>query len=518
MPIDASVQGSPGWWLQRLAEKLYDRRYSPRWAGSTVEGGFYLPAVRPPLERLDMYRRNQPPPTKIAEKWGVTSKDFARLAETNWALLVTEGVRNRLVPNGWRTGADNNRDGDAEARRIADVNEFDIKFQDTAGDMLNLADGYMMVGGPRRNSDIPVITSEHPRSTITAEDPVTGEEMASLKILRDEWTGRDFVYLCIVGAPTVQYVAISDDKADFALWGGVWKFVPESWSWDESKGGVSGKPLPPAMNWRCPITRFPNSGGVGEYELHLQLLDRLNDGVFERIVIAKHQAFRQRALKGLPSEYPADHPKAGEEIVWDKNAFSADPGSLWDLPDGVDVWESQPIDLGPLRLANKDDAVMLAAVTSTPLYFITPDAASGSAEGATTQREAFIYRVEDRRRRTDSRQARVFSNCFSIMGDTKRAQVELIKTNWNPAERYSLLTKMQAAQLAKQAGLGQSAIYTDVMGYGPADVDRLEEDRAEGLLFEQQHGIDDTGAALPAPVAASTQPANALVATGGLGG
>lgn len=475
-----------------------------------TDADIYRTHVRPPLERLDLYARNNPPMPELALKWGVSSREFQRMSRTCWAALVVECVANRMVPNGWRTAADSNRDGDQLAKRVADVNELPIKIQDSNRAMLELGDGYMMVGEPRRGSDVPVITAEDPRQTITAEDPRTGDVLASLKVLRDEWTDRDYAYLCIVGEPSVQYVAFTEDRSPFTTAGRVW-FMADSWSWDDSQGGASGLPLPPAMNWRSPIVRFTNSGGEGEFERHLPLLDRIHDGIFDRIVIGKHQAFRQRALKGLPSVYPVDHPQAGEPIVWDKDAFASDPASLWDLPPDVDVWESQPIDLGPLRLANKDDVEALAAVTSTPLYFITPDAASGSAEGATTQRESFSFRVDDRRRRVSAGLARVFSACFAIMGETDRAKVELIKTTWEPAERYSLLTRTQSATFAKSAGLGQASIYTDVMGYSPDDVPRLEDELAADALFAQLNTPTPPAPAVQTPNNPAARPAAAAL-------
>jgi hypothetical protein len=51
-----------------------------------------------------------------------------------------------------------------------------------------------------------------------------------------------------------------------------------------------------------PVVRFKNRRGVGEYEPHLDLLDRIDNEVFRRIGISAYQAFRQRAAIGLPNE------------------------------------------------------------------------------------------------------------------------------------------------------------------------------------------------------------------------
>ena len=47
-----------------------------------------------------------------------------------------------------------------------------------------------------------------------------------------------------------------------------------------------------------PIVQFLNRGGVGEFELVTDLLDRINWVTLQRLLIIAMQAFRQRALSG----------------------------------------------------------------------------------------------------------------------------------------------------------------------------------------------------------------------------
>ena len=165
------------------------------------------------------------------------------------------------------------------------------------------------------------------------------------------------------------------------------------------------------------------------------------------------------------------------------------------------MWESTPIDLGPIRLATKDDVQGLCAVTATPLYYTVPDAASGSAEGASTQREAFVYRVEDRRGRSRRALSGTMADAFRMLGDTARANRLRIRPLWAPAERHSLAERMSAAAQAKAAGLPQESVYTDVMGYGPRDLERLQAERARDLLYAPLF-IEP----VPAPQPAGTSP------------
>jgi hypothetical protein len=139
----------------------------------------------------------------------------------------------------------------------------------------------------------------------------------------------------------------------------------------------------------CPVVVFENEDGLAEFEPHIPLLDRINQQILQRMTIATIQAFKQRAMKGLPKT----DPKTGELINYD-DVFTADPGAIWNIPASVEIWESGQVDLGPILLAIRDDVKDLAATSGTPLYSITPDAANGSAEGASLQRETLTFKVE----------------------------------------------------------------------------------------------------------------------------
>jgi hypothetical protein len=94
----------------------------------------------------------------------------------------------------------------------------------------------------------------------------------------------------------------------------------------------------------------------------------------------------QRAIKGVP-----DKDADGNEIDYD-DIFSADPGAMWLLPHrgAVGVRRRRP---RPDPLAIRDDVQDLAAVTRTPLFYLTPDSANGSAEGASLAREGLVFKT-----------------------------------------------------------------------------------------------------------------------------
>jgi hypothetical protein len=437
--------------------------------------------VRPGLDLLNDYLRGEPPLPVASDKWRDAMLPFVRQARTNLADLSVSSVVDRSIPLGWATAAQDDRDGDEAAARVALVNDFASVVPEVFEHALALGDGYALVG-PIEGRDVPLVTAEDPREVITAHDSATGRVIAALKLYRDEWTEKHRAHVYLPGGEVFVFVRSGTGDADWDLDGDASGVI-------EALRGTGG----------VPVVRFRNRRGVGEYEPHLDLLDRIDNEVFRRIGISAYQAFRQRAAIGLPNE-----DDDGNEIDYSE-IFTADPGAMWQLPEGASMWESGTVDLTGLRMAIKDDIIAFAAVTKTPLHYLTPDAAAGSAEGASMMREGLVYRVEDRRRRFEGPLAQVMALCFRLMGDDARADALAIRTLWQPAERFSLSEKASAAAQAVTT-LPNEAILTDVWQYAPSDLPRLKAARAEDLLFAP---LATAPAAPGGPGAASGAPAPA---------
>jgi hypothetical protein len=195
-------------------------------------------------------------------------------------------------------------------------------------------------------------------------------------------------------------------------------------------------------------------------------------------VIAAMQAFRQRALKGDLPVVDAE----GNEIDYDA-LFPADAGAVWTLPAGVDIWESQQADLTPILNGIRHDVQDLAAVTRTPLFYLTPDAANGSAEGASLAREGLVFKVADRIVETSESWEQVMSMAFLFSGDETRARRGDMEVLWAPPERYSLAERADAASKAIAGGYTWRSAMTDIWQLSPQQVDRMETERGTDALL-----------------------------------
>ena len=465
-----------GKWFARLAQELHNRRTgrvgSQRWN----KGALNNKVERPGLELIDAYFRGDPPlRSDIHGGWKPYVRAFLRAGRLNMAELTVVSTSNRMNLRDFRTAAANDEQGDLAAREIMLVNEWEQMAREVHDNMLSLADGYTITTPPSARSRFARVTAEDPREVITAHDPMTGECLAGLKLFRDDWDAADLAYFALRmddGSVMVQKLKRGGSSS---INDGPFRFDNEGWAPD---GEAQKSPFDV-----MPFDRFRNRFGVGEFERHLDTLDRINDKVFNEWWISKIQAFRQRAVKNLPdTETTVVDGKRVEEEIDYSDMFTASPDEMWQVPGDVEFWESAPVDLTPITASVQKDLERYAAAVSQPLHTITPDAANGSAEGATLMREEHNFKIEDRIGRVDRRWCSVMSKCFTYMGDDQRADVTQLESIWGPVERYSLAQRSDA--VAKQRGVTPTeAIWTDVLQYRPADVPRLRTLAGRELLF-----------------------------------
>jgi hypothetical protein len=451
--IESRQPLSAGWWLSRLAQRLVDR--GPHYA------------------RLESYytgTANIPAPATKA-----TRQAYSRLmgmARMNWAELVVEAVRERMQPQAFRTGADGDENGDAEAWRLWQANSLDADSGLVHRASLGLGCGYVIVGGVDDEIGAPLITPEDPRQVVVECDPAHRRKvLAALKLYHDDVLGRWVAYLYLasrVGGNAVVLQAVGPGEMG-GFQGGL-----TDWDW------LGDPQVLPTRS--VPVVAFPNQANlmgtpVAEFERHLGLLDRIQYSVLNRLEIMTLQAFRQRMIKGVP-----DKDENGEQIDY-SDIFASDPAALWVAPETATMWESGVVDLGPIRQAIRDDVMDLAATTRTPLFYLTPDASNGSAEGASLAREGLVFKTQDRLTQAGEAWEQVMALAFEFAGDPQRASRRDMEIVWASPERFSLSERYDAASKAQAAGVPWRTVMSSVLQYSPQEVDRMAADRVDDALL-----------------------------------
>jgi hypothetical protein len=446
---ETSVPGTDDWFLMRLA----------------VQYGAGLPR----LGRLRSYMDGTSAlPSEASQAMRESYRRFLRMHRLNVGELAVDARVNRMKPIGFRTAAAGDDFGDATAMRIWKRSNLKVGSRDLFHDAALYGQAFTVNSGPQVPSPDadPRIVPRGPWAMTSFQDPAEPWlSEAALMVGYDPINGVDILTLFRPG-----YMRQAFRRARVSAIptnGNVW-LPGRGWEW------VSDA-VPLGFTQKNPVTQLAMKDGRGVFEAHTDTLDRINNTILERSTLIAMQAFRQMAIEGkLPERYPAFHERAGEKIDYD-DLYKAGPGSLWMLPEGAKIWESGVTDITPILGATKQDVQHFAAVTSTPLYILQPDAANGSAEGASLAREGLVFAVEEMDDRADGTLALGLSMGFEALGDIERASIEDIETIWAPPDRSSITERASASAQAKAGGMSQRMINEKIFQLTPAEMAREEQ-------------------------------------------
>lgn len=454
-PDAIKTRGTPEWWLFRLSEALSNSKRQER------------------LKLLRNYAEGRPRLPVGAKNCADEFEEFQRKSLLNVASLISKTLARRIKPYGIRTSADSDETGDAEAWKIFKKSRVGIALNEAINDMLNLSEGYVSIGDRNPLTGVPLVRSEDPRECITIEDPATGDTVAGLKVFHNDLDERDYAYLHLPGK---LYVAYRDNKQLGSSPAPV-HINAQGWTWDETKS----RDLRGIIGDRVSIVRLENTGGIGEFEPHLETIDRINHTILQRLVIATHQAFRTFAAIGLPDVYPPGHERAGEEIDY-SDVFTSGPGQIWQLPENSSMWQSGQADLTPILSAVKDDIQGLSAASCTPLHVFDPTSSNQSAEGASLSKEGQVANAEDKIELITPQAHLIMQLCFLWARDKERADIDEIEVLWRDPNMPSMAERYDA--LSKATDVPWRTRMTKILGFSPSEVDRMESERAADQMLE----------------------------------
>lgn len=460
---DSDRPYTPGWYFRQLFNELSDRNRRER------------------LEMLNNYMTGNAPLPRGAERAREAYEAFCRMARANYPHLIVTALAERLQITGFRSARENDETGDPDLGSLWERAGMEVVSADVTKAMLGLSEAYVIVGNVDDDTDAAVVTYEDPRWIVGMPDPDNGRRLiAALKIKYDAAANVDRIYLYLAGkvfAPGANAQIWVAERAGYGRMGPVLGFDDRDWAWSPARSGA-------LTHDRCPVVRFENADGLGEFEAHLDVIDRISHQILQRMTIAVMQAFRQRAVRGLPSTYPKGHAQEGKAIDYG-DVFVSDPAAVWHLPPGAEMWESSSIDLQPLLNAVKEDVTELAACTKTPLYYLQAAGENQSAEGAVAQRENLVFKAKDRIRRLKPKWVDVVALMLLQAGATDRQALARLGTIWAAPEMLSLSERADAAAKAAQDIPRRSRLQL-IWQFDPSTVDRLMTEWADEMLLQQQ--------------------------------
>lgn len=422
-----------------------------------------LDTARPRVDRLRGYTTGNAPLPEMGPNLRKSWENFQRRALANSGALIVDALIERIVPNGILVGEAPDSPLAVQARRIWRDNRMDVTFKDAARDAAITGVGYLLVTAG--DDGQAVITRERPEQFYVEPDPLRPwKALAAVKVWRSVSEGTDHMVVWLEGVrASYTRSAYNDQRQLIPRVQGKWDLV--------SADFFEGAP---------PVVLLENKEHMGEFEAHTGLIDRINTGILYRLVTMAMQTYRQRALK-TPSEggeIPSEDDN-GDAIDY-QEIFEPGPGALWELPPGVEIWESQTVDLTPMLNAVKDDWRELAGETHTPLSAMLPDAANQSASGAEQPTRQLVFKAQDRIARFKPALAVMLVRALQVEGaDLGEDTVEV---KFAPPATVSMTERYAAAAQAKAAGEALETIQENILGYSPEQIAQDKQRRAEERL------------------------------------
>lgn len=437
--MDRTQMDTPGtdeWFVARLSREIAKRRKF--------------------VAEMQKWMNGEPDvPHPDNEKPGFTR--LQELARVNLAQLIVESRLHRLKVLGAQTKMDDSPNGDDYVNSLFLRHDLSSKFQQVFRHALMARTGYMIV----TDSGVRVSSSDE----TAVERDVSGDVVAAVTVYRDDLNNRDVMILARPGY--VRY-AYKHGASLLPSSSHLWTMVPDSWELEEQQEREMTA---------VDVYEFSTSDGKSLIEKNLPTLERINHGVLQRLILIAMQAFRQRALKGLPSK-----DEKGTPIDY-TGAFESAPDSLWALPAGVDVWESGQAEFSGVLNGIKDDIRVLAVQSKTPLYIISPDDANGSATGAETQRETFEFDIQALIESLSGPVRAVIVALLNQEQQSDRADLDALKLIWAPSRRSSLTERAQAALTAKNAGIPFRMVMEKFAELTPEEVADALQQRSDDVLM-----------------------------------
>ena len=464
-PDAPAVAEGAGFVMARLAKTLHDEQRLNR------------------LAMLDDWYQGDPNLPGVPAAARTAVREFHEHSCTNFALLIAEAVRERQRVRGIRTAADDDATGDGAAWALWTRMRMPLVSADVHRLKARFGQAYALVSPPSPDEPgVPVVTAEDPRWCVAEIDPARPwRPRCGLKMLHDPAREQTRAYLYRPGRVDVAYVKTrTKDGA---------RFSPTTWNWDTDKTMAFADPTV------MPLVPFEALDGKGEYEQHLKLLRRINFMILQQLTIAVLQAFKQRAVKGVPLK-----DDKGNTIDYN-DIFTADPGALWLLPATAEMWESGQVDLTGLLTGVRDYIRQLAAVSRTPMHMLDPSGENQSAEGAALSREGLVFKVEDRNSRDQLGWSQVVSTAYRWL----ETPVEDVSIIWAPPQRASLSERASALSQASAAGVPFRSRMITFGEFDPADVDRMEVEREDDMVLSARVATMKAEMA-PQPAQATPQP------------
>lgn len=471
MPLYLGEPGSPDWWLARLSQKLLDRgqRYN----------------------LLERYYGGDHPLPLGDWRYKRALKILQKKARTNYCQLIADSPVERMRVQGFRFGLSNNT-ADQDSSAIWEANDMDLQSGLVHLSSAVFGDSYVMVSPPPDGDQWPLVTPEDPRYCITEADPMRPRRVrAALKMWLDEAANE--MYALVYTPEWIAYMVTPATGVEELAWPQTPRITHHAeiahmaWRID----GIVDNP------WGVvPIVRFPWRPGWGnesrgEFEGIIDIQDRINATVLDRMVISRAQAYKQRWAKGIAVEKDSDG----------RARPPFDPGAdiLWVTPKAdADFGEFREADIRQVLDAVRHDVQDLAAISKTPPHYLIGEIVNASGDALKAAETGLVSKVMDRMRIVGASWEQVMKLCFIVLGERDKGVEPGVETIWADPESRSRAELADAALKESSIGVPFSLLM-ERLQYSPQEIERAKAERVADemrqtmLQIRQQRMMIDSG-------------------------
>lgn len=447
------------------------------------------------------YYRGRPPLPQLPRKEQDEFQQFQRKARTNFCGLVANATVHRVHALGV-TNADG--EPDIAAARWWQRNRLLSRQKLVWRSAMSQSVGYMLVGEhPTRVEDdggpSPLITAESPHECIVETDPATGDPFVGLKAIHDPITGHGKARVFF---DDVTFPYITREPCTPRLpWG------PDSWVPASSD---AGEPHDLGLLPLVPFERTPDIGELPEPEFAcvMDVQDRINLGILNRMNASRHAGFPQKWIKGHKFSKRRD-PDSG--LITVENPFVSGPGNVW-ASEGENAAFGQyaAADLTGFLREHESDVRDMLILSQTPAYYYASDLVNISADTVNALDVLHVAKVREHIYAFQEGLEDVTTLAARVAGSDQDYTEAVVRfadpRSLNPAVLADAATKL------KSIGYPLDVIAED-MGETPERVRRIKAGAASQALLAAS-----LLPANPAPTAGNTAAVEGAVDEGGASG
>jgi hypothetical protein len=395
-------------------------------------------------------------------------------SRSNWAELIVDAVNERLRVIGFRFQQSGDETADlAVWDDVWQANNLDARSDEMHIEALVWGTAYAICW-PNEVGDVKV-TAEHPSECITYA-PANDRHQTTMGLKR--WCDDNGYWHATLYTPVFIYKYTASSAV------GVAGTMPPTGSWYERE--TAGEPWPlPNPYGVVPMIEFPNNPRLltgGRSELSggvIEMCDRINETVFNRMLAAQFSAFRQKWISGM--EIPRD-PATGAPV----EPFRAAVDRLWmtENPDAT-FGEFSEASLQNYIGAAEADIAHLASITRTPAYYLLPRGQMPSGEALKAAEVGLVNKVKRRQRFFGEAWEQVMRTALTMQGSSQ-AMDSSCETLWQDPEQKSDSQVGDMLIKLAQIGTPKETLWELSGFFSPQQIARMKQQAADEALAAAQ--------------------------------